>query len=221
MHNFFEWKAIKGGPKQPYAIALRSGHPFGIAGIWEGWTHPETGEVIRTFCIITCPANALVASIHDRMPVILPPEAYERWLANIEPDPRELLAPFPAEQMMMWPISTRVNKPDNDDPTILDPLEPVEGDHQMSCEQEVHPKPVRHNPEQHRFATDTPSGLVVADYRLEGNVMTIYHTEVPVPPNWRPPFSYACWLQCVPDAFSTTQSCCPRFIVPPAFDKEV
>ena len=69
----------------------------------------------------------MVGSIHDRMPVILPPEAYERWLANIELDPRELLAPFPAEQMMMWPISTRVNKPDNDDPTILDPLEPVEG----------------------------------------------------------------------------------------------
>ena len=125
--NFFEWKAIKGGPKQPYAIALQSGKPFGIAGIWEGWKHPETDEVIRTFCIITCPANELVGNIHDRMPVILPPEAYERWLANIEPDPRDLLVPFPAELMMMWPISTRVNKPDNDDPTILDPLEPVDG----------------------------------------------------------------------------------------------
>ena len=125
--NFFEWKAIKGGPKQPYAIALQSGKPFGIAGIWESWKHPESGEMIRTFCIITCPANALVAAIHDRMPVILPPEVYERWLANIEPDPRDLLVPFPAELMMMWPISTRVNKPDNDDPTILDPLEPVEG----------------------------------------------------------------------------------------------
>jgi putative SOS response-associated peptidase YedK len=125
--NFFEWKAIKGGPKQPYAIALQSGQPFGIAGIWEGWKHPLSGEIIRTFCIITCPANELVVSIHDRMPVILQPEAYDRWLANLEPDPRDLLVPFPAEQMMMWPISTRVNKPDNDDPSILDPLEPVEG----------------------------------------------------------------------------------------------
>ena len=93
--NFFEWKAIKGEAKQPYAIALQSGKPFGIAGIWEGWKHPETGEVIRTFCIITCPANELVGNIHDRMPVILPPEAYERWLANIEPDPRDLLVPVP------------------------------------------------------------------------------------------------------------------------------
>jgi putative SOS response-associated peptidase YedK len=126
--NFFEWKAVKGAKaKQPYAIALKSGKPFGIAGIWESWKHPGSGEVIRTFCIITTTANELVADIHDRMPVILPPEAYHRWLANIEPDPRDLLAPFPAELMMMWPISARVNKPDNDDPEILDPWETVEG----------------------------------------------------------------------------------------------
>ena len=68
-----------------------------------------------------------MADIHDRMPVILPPEAYERWLANMEPDPRDLLVPFPAELMRMWPISTRVNKPDHDDPSILDPLERVDG----------------------------------------------------------------------------------------------
>ena len=126
--NFFEWKAVKGAKaKQPYAIALKSGKPFGIAGIWESWKHPESGEVIRTFCIITTAANELVLDIHDRMPVILPPETYDRWLASIEPDPGDLLVPFPAELMMMWPISTRVNKPDHDDPEILDPLEPVDG----------------------------------------------------------------------------------------------
>ena len=126
--NFFEWKAVKGArAKQPYAIAMKSGEPFGIAGIWDGWRHPDTGEIVRTFCIVTTDANDLVADIHDRMPVILPPEAYERWLANIEPDPRDLLVSFPAEQMMMWPISTRVNKPDNDDPSILDLMETVEG----------------------------------------------------------------------------------------------
>jgi putative SOS response-associated peptidase YedK len=77
--NFFEWKAIKGvKAKQPYAIAMRSGEPFGLAGIWDGWKHPETEEVVRTFCIITTTANELVADIHDRMPAILPPEAYER-----------------------------------------------------------------------------------------------------------------------------------------------
>ena len=75
-------------------------------------------------------ANELVADIpdiHDRMPVILPPEAYDRWLSTIEPDPRDLLVPSPAELMMMWPISTRVNKPENDDPQILEPFEPVTG----------------------------------------------------------------------------------------------
>jgi putative SOS response-associated peptidase YedK len=57
------------------------------------------------------------------MPVILPPHAYDRWLMNSEPDPRDLLVPFPPERMMMWPISPRVNKPENDDPSILDTAE--------------------------------------------------------------------------------------------------
>jgi putative SOS response-associated peptidase YedK len=126
--NFFEWKAIKGArAKQPFAIGMKSGEPFGIAGIWEGWRHPESGELLRTFCIITTSANELLANIHDRMPVILPPEAHDRWLANIEPDPRDLLVPFPADPMMMWPVGTRVNKPDNDDPGILEPFESIAG----------------------------------------------------------------------------------------------
>ena len=84
---------------------MKSGEPFGIAGIWEGWRHPESGELLRTFCITS--ANELLDDIHDRMPVILPPEGYDRWLANIEPDPRDLLVPFPADPMMMWPVGTR------------------------------------------------------------------------------------------------------------------
>jgi putative SOS response-associated peptidase YedK len=73
--GFFEWKAIKGQKaKQPYAIAMKDGAPFGIAGIWENWKEPASGEWIRTFAIITTAANELVAEIHDRMPVILPRE---------------------------------------------------------------------------------------------------------------------------------------------------
>ena len=121
--NFFEWKAIKGRTaKQPYAIGMKDGAPFGIAGIWESWKQPPTGELVRTFCVITTTANELLAEIHNRMPVILPREAYARWLANIEPDPRDLLVPFPAAEMRMWPISTRVNKPENDDADVLTPL---------------------------------------------------------------------------------------------------
>jgi putative SOS response-associated peptidase YedK len=65
------------------------------------------------------PSNKLVAQIHDRMPAILEPKSYERWL-GLEPDPRDLLITYPSEPMTMWPISTRVNKPENDDPSLLD-----------------------------------------------------------------------------------------------------
>jgi putative SOS response-associated peptidase YedK len=77
---------------------------------------------MRTFAIITTDANGLVADIHDRMPVILSRYDYARWLSE-EPDPRDLMRPFPPELMRMWPISTRVNKPENDEPSILDPVQ--------------------------------------------------------------------------------------------------
>jgi putative SOS response-associated peptidase YedK len=121
--GFFEWKAIKGQKaKQPYAIAMKDGSPFGLGGLWENWKEPASGEWIRTFAVITTDANELVAEIHDRMPLILAPGDYARWLSD-EPDPREVMRPFPADSMRMWPISTRVNKPDNDDPSIVEPIE--------------------------------------------------------------------------------------------------
>ena len=121
VESFFEWRAIKGArAKQPYAVAMKDRTPFAIAGLWENWRHPQSGEWIRTFAVITVPANALVGQIHDRMPLILPKSAYERWL-GVEPDPHDLLTPFPAELMVMWPVSTRVNSPDNDDASLLDP----------------------------------------------------------------------------------------------------
>ena len=102
---------------------MKSGEPFALAAIWENWRVPGTEEWLRTFCIITTDANELVAEIHDRMPVIIPPEANDGCLSPIEPDPRDLLVPYPSEPMTMWPISTRVNKPDNDDAAILEPVE--------------------------------------------------------------------------------------------------
>ena len=121
--GFFEWKAIKGQKaKQPYAIAMKDGSPFGLGGLWENWKDPSTGESIRTFAIVTTDANELVAEIHDRMPLIIAPSDYERWLSD-DPDPGDLMRPFPAEPMRMWPISTRVNKPENDDPSIVEPIE--------------------------------------------------------------------------------------------------
>ena len=85
-----------------------------MPGLWENWRQPQSAEWIRTFVIITVPANELVSQIHDRMPLILPKSAYERWLGQ-ESDPSDLLVPFPAEAMAMWPLSTRVNSPENRD----------------------------------------------------------------------------------------------------------
>jgi SOS response associated peptidase (SRAP) len=111
-----EWMTVKGAKaKQPFAIAMKDGKPFGIGGIWENWRDPASGEWVRTFAVITTAANALVGQIHDRMPLILACEDYGRWLSD-EPDAHELMKSVPAEAMRMWPVSTRVNKPENDDP---------------------------------------------------------------------------------------------------------
>jgi putative SOS response-associated peptidase YedK len=108
--------------------------PFGIGGLWENCKDPTSGEWIRTFAIITTDAtsgewirtfaiittdaNELVAEIHDRMPLIIAPADYERWLGD-EPDPQNLMRPYPAEPMRMWPISTRLNKPKKTIPQSL------------------------------------------------------------------------------------------------------
>src|SRR6476620_3296189 len=118
--GFFEWRAIRGaGRKQPYAIAMKDGSPFGLAGLWENWRNPNTGEWERTFAVITVPSNELVGQIHNRMPAILQPRGYDSWL-GLELDPHYLLITYPSEPMTMWPISTRVNKPENDDLSLLD-----------------------------------------------------------------------------------------------------
>ena len=127
IENFFEWKTVKGQrTKQPYAIAMKSGEPFALAAIWENWRLPGAEEWLRTFCVLTTNANELVSDIHDRMPVIIARSAYDRWLANVEADARDLLVPHPSELMRMWPISTRVSKPDNDDPSILEEVDAIE-----------------------------------------------------------------------------------------------
>src|SRR5215472_19285142 len=99
-------------------MAARSG----VGGLWENWKDPASSDWIRTIAVITTDANELVSTIHNRMPLILPPSDYARWLSD-EPDPRELMRPFPSAPMRMWPISTRVNKPVNDDPSIVEQIE--------------------------------------------------------------------------------------------------
>jgi putative SOS response-associated peptidase YedK len=93
-----------------------------LAGLWENRKEPTSQELVRTFTIITTTPNEVVAPLHDRMPVILAPDDYERWL-DIEFDPVSLIRPYPIDEMVTWPVSTRVNKPENDDAAILDRVE--------------------------------------------------------------------------------------------------
>jgi putative SOS response-associated peptidase YedK len=123
--GFFEWKKI-GKRKQPYMIGMADRQPFTLAGLWRDWKDPKTGDWVRTFTIITTEANELVAKIHDRMPVVIAPEDREQWVKG--PNPKELLKPYPADLMTMWPVSPDLNSPKNDRPDLLDPIEEPEGD---------------------------------------------------------------------------------------------
>jgi putative SOS response-associated peptidase YedK len=117
--GFFEWEKV-GKEKRPYMIAMLDRRPFTLAGLWENWKNPETGEWERTFTIVTTEANDLVAELHDRMPVIIAPDDHERWLKG--PNPQELLKPYPAEQMTMWAVSPKLNSPKNDSADLLEPI---------------------------------------------------------------------------------------------------
>lgn len=128
--GYFEWRTTV-PPKQPYAISLKSGQPFGVAVIWEERRETDQTRSQKTFAIVTCAPNELMAPLHDRMPVILAPENYAEWLGP-HPDPSHLMMPYPSALMKVWPVSTRVNrtvKPDkspNDSSDLIDPWEPDE-----------------------------------------------------------------------------------------------
>ncbi len=124
--GYLEWKDIK-GTKQPYALAMADGKPFCLAGIWESRADPASrpGTAPKTFAIVTCKPNDLVATIHDQMPVIRHEKDYARWLGE-DPDPADLMVPFLSELMKIWPVSTRVNNVRNQESNLLEPIEPEE-----------------------------------------------------------------------------------------------
>jgi putative SOS response-associated peptidase YedK len=124
--GFYEWKTIdaKARLKQPYSFALADGGLFAFAGLWERWRSPD-GEWVRTFTIITGEPNALVAPVHNRMPVILPVAAYPAWLGETPATAeqlRALLAPYPAELMRAWPVSPDVGNVKNNHPGLIEAL---------------------------------------------------------------------------------------------------
>jgi len=117
---FYEWQKLGAKSRQPFAIAMHDETPYAFAGLWESWREPS-GQVLETFTIITTDANELLAPMHDRMPVILEPKDYDRWLQAGEAHelPVDLLRSFPAERMKLWKASSRVGNVRNDTEDLL------------------------------------------------------------------------------------------------------
>lgn len=120
--GFYEWRAPDAGrgPKTPWFIHLAGDRAFAFAGLWDAWTGPD--GVVETCAILTTAANALVAPIHDRMPVILTGPAIARWLAGPAEALGDLMAPYPAEAMAAFAVTGRVNRPANDDAACVAPF---------------------------------------------------------------------------------------------------
>ncbi len=124
--GFFEWKKLD-KEKVPYYIFLKNTQVFGFAGLYDVW-HDKEGKELKTYTIITTAPNALVAPIHDRMPVILEKKDEEAWL---NPDETEadrllkLLHPYPANEMEAYPVSRLVNSPKNDTRDVIEPANNV------------------------------------------------------------------------------------------------
>lgn len=120
--GFYEWQKApqKSQPKQPYLFAMADEQPFAFAGLWEHYQDAH-GNELETCTILTTDANAMMQPIHPRMPVILEPQDYDRWLDPKTQDPAQvqsLLHPFDSDRMMYHPVSTRVNNPRHEGPAL-------------------------------------------------------------------------------------------------------
>jgi putative SOS response-associated peptidase YedK len=123
--GFYEWQA-SGERKRPYFIRAKTGGPLAFAGLWETWTGPN-GEELETAAIVTTRANRTLSSIHERMPVVVPPEAFDLWLDGAKIDAQTaaaLIAPAREDLLESYEISTAVNRTANDNPKLIEPVVP-------------------------------------------------------------------------------------------------
>lgn len=123
--GFYEWRQIAGQKgKMPMYVQMEDQLPFAFAGLWELWNAPDGGQILSC-TIITTEPNELMKPIHNRMPVILPRDAYSTWLEPGEMKPADLmplLKPFPETEMVAFPVSRAVNSPANEHPGCIEPL---------------------------------------------------------------------------------------------------
>lgn len=121
--GFYEWQPTGAGrQKQPFYFHMEDGKPFAFAGLWESWPGPD--GPVETCTILTTDANSVVAPVHARMPLILPPDAYTLWLdptVQAAEPLQALFQPYPAPAMTGYPVSRHVNSVDNDDPQCVAP----------------------------------------------------------------------------------------------------
>ena len=121
--GFYEWQKA-GERKRPFFVRAKAGGPLAFAGLWETWTGPN-GEEIDTAAIVTTRANRMLGPIHERMPVIVPPEAFDLWLDTAKVDATTaaaLIAPAPENLLEAYEISTAVNRVANDDARLIEPV---------------------------------------------------------------------------------------------------
>ena len=125
LSGFFEWKRESEKSKRPFAIHLKGEPIMSVAGVWEHWVSPVTGEIVDSFSVITTAANSMMETIHDRMPVILSKNTEAEWLDPKNQDPvllKKLLKPCPSEWLEAHEISSAVNSPKNNSPELLSPI---------------------------------------------------------------------------------------------------
>jgi len=120
-NGFYEWMPAADGRKQPVLIAMKDGDVFAFAGLYERWLTGD-GAPLDSCAILTTDANELLRAVHDRMPVIVPPDQYARWLDPAQDGPQALVAPYPSGLMTWWPVSSRVNSVRHDDASLIERL---------------------------------------------------------------------------------------------------
>lgn len=127
---FYEWEKVTEKIRQPNLVRRDDGAPMALAGLWSLWRDPADPDTpfVRTFTILTTSANATLEPIHDRMPVILPPEAWDRWLdpgASGTAELLGLLVPAPDDLLIRYPVSRRVGDVKSEGPDLVVPLGPL------------------------------------------------------------------------------------------------